>query len=302
MSLRLSALRTPWIFVAALSLILIGCSQLRFAYNQLDWAIPYYVGGYVSLTDEQSEKLDSAIEEFLHWHCSSQIPEYLNVFREWQALAEAEQVSRTQIWKYVEQTRGFWKALAEQSARQLSPLVLSLNSTQIDELFDNLADKNTDFGNEYVNAEHAEIEQVLYEHMVDRLETWLDDLQPQQLEWVKQWSRQARAWQAQRLQVRLNWQTSLRQSWLQRVNPGKFQKTFNSLLVNPEQTWPAGYADTRQQQREAMVQLLEKILNSMDAQQRRHLQNRLGDWADDLARLSCVQSTVAGLDLRSSKR
>ncbi len=54
------------LFIAGLAVLLSGCSRIQFAYNQLDWLIPYYiemivfVGG--QLNDGQRKHLASMAE------------------------------------------------------------------------------------------------------------------------------------------------------------------------------------------------------------------------------------------------
>lgn len=296
MSIRLSTNRYRLVVPFVLGWLLFGCTSLRFTYNQLDWTIPVYAGRYVSLTPQQDKGLDRAVGDFLYWHCSSQIPLYINVFRDWQTLAGGKPIAYSQLWLYVEQLQGYWTAMAAQAAKNLTPLVLTLTDTQVEEIFANLSEKNDDFREEYVSDEPEDIEHTLYKLMLDRLETWLDDLEPQQQRWVKEWSQQARLWQESRLQTRLAWQAALRQSWQHHADTALFGEKFTALMIHPEQSWPTDYERKKRQQQEVFVHLLEKLLNNLTIQQQQFLQKRLRDSTADLAALSCMPFTVAHLE------
>ena len=59
------------------AVLLAGCTS--FAYNRLDWLIPWYVGSYVDLTGEQRAHLRERLTTPLEWHRSEELANYIRI-------------------------------------------------------------------------------------------------------------------------------------------------------------------------------------------------------------------------------
>ena len=67
---------TITLFLAAL--VLAGC-MASFAYNRLDWLIPWYVDGYVDLTRDQRQLLKEQLAPSLQWHRQEELVHYVEI-------------------------------------------------------------------------------------------------------------------------------------------------------------------------------------------------------------------------------
>lgn len=56
-----------------------GCSTNAFVYKQLDWIIPWYVGGYVDLTAKQKTAFQGQLEPLLRWHRDEELLRYVGI-------------------------------------------------------------------------------------------------------------------------------------------------------------------------------------------------------------------------------
>jgi len=84
-------MRKPLLLLLAITLLLSACSRVGLAYRNLDWLIPWKLGDYVALTSEQSAWLKPQLQEHLAWHCSVELPRYLDwLQRSQQALSSRD--------------------------------------------------------------------------------------------------------------------------------------------------------------------------------------------------------------------
>ena len=73
---RISAL--PLIALLVGISLLTACSRLDLAYRNLDRLIPWKLGDYVALNSEQKAWLKPQLQEHLSWHCSVELPRYVD--------------------------------------------------------------------------------------------------------------------------------------------------------------------------------------------------------------------------------
>ena len=54
-----------------------GCST-KFAYNNIDWLIYWYIDDYIELTPKQEQAFDEKLSGWLEWHKQQELPQYLS--------------------------------------------------------------------------------------------------------------------------------------------------------------------------------------------------------------------------------
>ena len=76
-------LRTRAPFIITLVLLISACS-FKTLYNRLDYMIPSYVEGMVSLDDVLEEEVEQRAEGLLSWHRNTQLVQYADLLRTFQ--------------------------------------------------------------------------------------------------------------------------------------------------------------------------------------------------------------------------
>ncbi len=80
-----------------LSLAVAACSRVGLAYRNLDVIIPWTLGDYIDMHREQKGWLNERLKEHLQWHCTTQLPGYLQWLDRVQAMVENGQVNDAQL-------------------------------------------------------------------------------------------------------------------------------------------------------------------------------------------------------------
>ena len=74
-----------WLTHIAIALTVVlslgACSRMGLAYRNLDVIIPWTLSDYLDMNGEQKGWLDERLKEHLSWHCTTQLPGYLDWHR-----------------------------------------------------------------------------------------------------------------------------------------------------------------------------------------------------------------------------
>src|SRR5471032_2383765 len=135
MSYRLTSLF--WLLL--LSLALGACSRVGLAYRNLDVIIPWTLSDYLDMNSEQKGWLNERLKEHLSWHCSTQLPGYLDWLDRLQVMVETNQVTDAELQARTQEAK---QAIA-QTAREITPsaieLLKGLDDKQVAEMNDAFA-------------------------------------------------------------------------------------------------------------------------------------------------------------------
>ena len=80
-------------FVLAISLALGACSRMGLAYRNLDVIIPWTLSDYLDMNGEQKSWFNDRLKEHLSWHCTTQMPGYLDWLDRLQDMIATNQVT-----------------------------------------------------------------------------------------------------------------------------------------------------------------------------------------------------------------
>jgi len=181
-----------------------ACSS-KVAYHYLDWIIEWYIADYVTLDDTQEWLLRDALKKGLSWHKSSQLPLYVSSLDQLKGDIESE-LTQQELLAYVDTYNGFWLNIRTYVIPAAMNLLTTLTPEQINQLMENLEEKNQEHEDEYANKPIETRYKERSERMIERLEHWIDDLSPAQRRTVQQWSRELKPISKQWIANRRHWQ------------------------------------------------------------------------------------------------
>jgi len=72
----------------ALGLLVSACSKAGLAYRNLDWVISWRVNQYLDLDSQQKAWFKPKLQEHLTWHCSTELPRYVDWLQRTQDLVQ----------------------------------------------------------------------------------------------------------------------------------------------------------------------------------------------------------------------
>lgn len=266
-------------------LVLAACSRMELIYRNLDYLIPWKLDDYLSLDAEQSDWLDTRLAAQLRWHCSSELPRYLDwLDRQRPLLTGRPSAARLEV------ALGEARTLLQPSFAHLAPdaarLLAGLSTTQVAELDENLAEKRAEFAERYLGGSLAKRLQRRIEVAQPRLEEWLGPLHPQQRAYLRLWAARQEANVRPWLDYRSRWQAGLL-AQLRETPREALAARLEPQLADPERHWDEDYRQAVQRSQQSLAELLAELWASATPAQREFLRERLDSLREELAGLVC---------------
>ncbi|OJT50832.1 DUF6279 family lipoprotein [Pseudomonas moraviensis] len=271
------------------TLALGACSRVGLAYRNLDVIIPWSLSDYVDMNGEQKDWFNERLKEHLSWHCTTQLPGYLDWLDRLQAMVESNQVTDAAL---QERTAEAKQAIAD-TAREITPsaieLLQGLDDKQVAEMNDAFAKDLRKRQQEYVKPPLAQQIKERGERMEKRLNDWLGPLSDTQKQRVVAWTNALGDQNTQWIANRAHWQQQFSAAVAQRQS-AEFPQRIETLLVNRERLWTAdyrkAYANTEAQARSLFVDLMAEST----PQQRERLLKKIEGVRKDFNDLKCLKA------------
>lgn len=278
-------MRKSLLLLLTATLLLSACSRVGLAYRNLDWLIPWKLSDYVALTSEQSAWLKPQLQEHLAWHCSVELPAYLDwLQRSQQAL------SRRDSELMAGQLADFEQAM-QRIAVEITPsaieLLRGLSPRQVEQLMAALDEQNSKLREEFLDPPVQEQISRRAERMEERLQPWFGTLNAAQRERVQRWAaslgEQNQIW----LDNRMAWQQALREA-LDVRRGNDFATRMTALLQQRERFYTHAYQASYEKNRQAMAEMIVDLVEQADSKQMQRAENRLQRLHADLAAQQCT--------------
>lgn len=260
-------------------LMLAGCTS--FAYNRLDWLIPWYVDGYVDLTSEQRKLLRKKLTSQLDWHREEELANYIDILNRLEADMDGEVTADT-VRRWADEMFG----AAVRVQRSLLAVALEfgtqISDEQVEEFVVSLWERHEEMEEELRTRSDAEYADDDYDSLVETLERFLGRLDKQQkailreasnklVRFDKAWLDEGRAWLKKMenlLQREAGWQEAIMQAYDARAS-----------LRSDE------YRAAFEHNMGLVTQAYAEVIGTMSKRQRKRAQNEFDDLRRMLMRL-----------------
>jgi hypothetical protein len=275
------------------TLALGACSRVGLAYRNLDVIIPWTLSDYLDMNGEQKDWLNERLKKHLNWHCTTQLPGYLEWLDRLQSMVETNQVTDSALQARTTEAK---KAITE-TARQITPsaieLLQGLDDKQVAEMNDAFAKDLRKREKEYVKPPLAQQIAERGARMDKRLTDWLGPLSVSQEQRVMAWSTALGDQNTQWIANRAHWQKQFSEAVAQRQSP-QFPQQIETLLVDRESVWTPQYrqavANTEAQARSLFVDLMAEST----LKQRQRLLKKIEGVRKDFSDLKCLKAAKQG--------
>lgn len=277
-----------WIIVTLL-LALSGCSALRFTYGQAPLLAYWWLDGYVDFSSEQSPRVKAALEDFMAWHRSSQLPDYAVMLQRLQGMAR-ERVTPAQVCSMSDELQRRLETAFDRAVPQMAEIVRDFSPAQIDHLEKRYQRNNDEAARDFLQADPAERQEAALKRTVERAESIYGPLEEDQRSLLaaglaaspfdaQRWLEERRA--RQRDIVR-----TLRQLQAERADVATVQAALRAFSAQMSQSPRVDYRPYRQRLMEANCALTAQLHNSIRPAQRQHVLDKLKGWGEDLRSLA----------------
>ncbi len=276
-------LRAGWL--ALLCLMLISGCTAQFLYNRLNFLIPWYLSGQVSLDDAQEAELKNAISSLTAWHRSSQLGRYSAFMRSFSAEI-AQPVTREQIERASHTIEGFWVDIIRELTPDAALWLQSLSPAQVDELMTSFAEDDEDSRDEECTAPSEKQTERRIKGITRAVKYWAGPLDDAQRELVAEAAKELRPTGCDWLESRARWRDQLRRALSATADAQARDASVRALLLDPRPTWTQAYRSGFEANRSRIIDLMASLDATWNAAQRRAIQDRLTKLAGDLDELA----------------
>ena len=278
------------VVLLALSLVLTGCNRVGLDYRNLDVIIPWTLNDYLDMNAGQKTWFNDTLKEHLAWHCTTQLPGYLDWLDRLQQMAENGQVTDAALQARTGEAK---QAIAE-VARQITPsaveLLQGLDDQQVKEMNAALAKDLRKRQDEYLKPPLDQQIKDRAERMNKRLDAWIGPLSASQKARVTAWStdlgEQNQAW----IGNRAHWQAQFIDAVQQRNN-ADFAQKMQQLLVDRENLWTPQYRAAYAQTEASARSLLVDLMAESTPPQRLKLTQKIDGVRSDFKALKCLKAS-----------
>ncbi len=217
-----------------------GCNRVGLAYRNLDVIIPWTLSDYLDMNAGQKRWFNDTLQQHLAWHCTTQLPGYLDWLDRLQQMVDNHQVSDNALQSRTDEA----KQAVSEIARAITPsavhLLRGLDDQQVKDMNDALAKDLRKRQDEYLKPPLPRQIQARAERMSKRLDAWIGPLSASQQQRVVAWSAELGDQNQQWIDNRARWQAQFIDAVQQRHAPDFAQK-MQQLLVDRERAWTPEY-------------------------------------------------------------
>jgi Family of unknown function (DUF6279) len=279
------------VILLTLSLVLAGCNRVGLAYRNLDVIIPWTLNDYLDMNAGQKSWFNDTLKEHLAWHCTTQLPGYLDWLDRLQQMVDNNQVTDAALQTRTVEAK---QAIAE-VAREITPsaiqLLQGLDDRQVKEMSDALAKDLRKRQDEYLKPPLAQQIKERAQRMSKRLNAWIGPLSDSQQNRVTAWSIALGEQNQEWIGNRARWQAQFIAAVQQR-HSADFPQKMQQLLVDRESLWTPEYKAAYARTETAARSLIVDLMAESTPQQRMKLTQKIDGVRSDFKALKCLKATA----------
>ena len=285
MFLRLSK---ALIIATAFALALVACSRIDLAYRNLDRLVPWSLDDYLAMNRDQRSLLDERLKQHLAWHCTTELPGYLDWLDRVRSMVADGQVTDQALQQRMNEARQAIGRVAEAITPSAAELLRGMSDAQVAQLGEALREDISERQEKYVDTPLSKQVARRAERMEKRLTPWFGELTAAQRQRVQTWAQALGDQNRQWIANRAHWQQQLMLAMNQRSD-ASFEPRLAQLLQRKESLWTAQYRAAFENSEQQTRSLLIDLLQQSSPAQRQYLQGRLAKVRTDFSELKCLK-------------
>ena len=269
-----------------LSLLLASCSS-KFAYNNLDWWVYWYLDDYIELNDRQEEQFDDYLNNWLSWHKRSELTRYKAHLEQVKQQVVEDKLNYETLLKHLESAKSHWERVRDEVSPELAIMAKELSDEQVVTLFAALEKDNKEEENER-EEELKKTEQARLEKRIERIEEMVEerigDLTKDQKQIVSTYSTQYISTSGDWLKYRRDIQNAARRLFVTRSSNTNFADELIYLMQHPEDYRSEAYQQASTQNTKVMATMLSEIISVLTAKQKSTLIEHIDELIETVSR------------------
>lgn len=294
LSKRLQTIKIP--ALCCLFLLITACSAVRFAYNQGDTIIRWWIDDHIGLTAEQELLTREILEQQLWWHRTEQLADISKTLEQLRRQLNRP-LTTNEISQFTDDIKKFTYEIAKKATPDAAKIFVTLQSNQIENMQKRMQKGNEKFAREWLPPSLEKQNKVRADKVIDRVEWLFGSISKEQEEKIRQHIKNNPLDMNMVYQERLRRQNDLIKI-VKSINQNKLnQQQAEDLLVVYMKNFE--YGTTKEQQdfgkkRSALgVQLGSFVTQIMNDEQRKYAGGRVETWALNVQELIKESSVLA---------
>jgi hypothetical protein len=260
-----------------------GCSAIKLAYNSADDLAYWWLDGYFDFAATQSAAARSVVSDLHRWHRREELPHYIELLERGQKLALGE-VTTEQTCALFAEANARIDALGPPITTALATLATPLKPAQFESLRAKLEKNRLEWQRDWIDLEPAERDEKRLERLIDSVERFYVRIDAPQREALQELVRSV-PFESGLIQRDMRRRHEDLLTTLQRFQRQSDAALLSAWFDRVRHTPDAEYAAYLDRVRESTCRSMARLHNSTSPEQRRRLNDRLRDYADDLRTL-----------------
>lgn len=156
-----------------------ACSSVRFAYNQGDTLLYWWVDAYVDLDSEQGGMVKQDIDQLISWHRKTQLRDYSALLDRAQGKLSSN-VTHADLRGLYRDVMARTQVLAYKALPELTDLALSVKPDQMANIQEKFDKNNSTYRKKFINIDQEKKQKLRYKKSMEQLNLWFGDFSSEQ--------------------------------------------------------------------------------------------------------------------------
>lgn len=275
----------------ALTVIVAGCSTIRFTYNHGDTLMYWWLNAYLDLDSDQSDWVKKDIDKLFQWHRATQLRDYAGLLTKMQRQLGDGNVTQDELLADYRDIKARTELLAYKALPELADLAMSIKPDQIGQMEKKFAKNNDKFRRQFMSGSLDDQHEARFKKAMDQLTLWFGDFSREQEAQLRKASDARPLDNEIWLQERVMRQKKI-VALLQRIHQEKMNKEqtmaaihdllrgfFDRMEAPDRKAFFDAYVDSTSQ-------FILTAIRITTPEQRAHAQKRMQGWIDDFNALA----------------
>ena len=282
--------------VCCFVLLITACSTVRFAYNQGDTLIRWWIDDHIGLTAEQEVLTRELLEQQFWWHRTEQLAEVSKTLEQLRRQLHRP-LSTQEVSQFSDDLKKFIYAIAKKSTPDAAKIFVTLQNNQIEKMQKRMQKGNEKFAKEWLPPSAEKQNKVRADKVIDRVEWLFGTINKEQEEKIRQHIKNNPLDMNMVYQERLRRQNDLikivRTIHQNKLNQQQAEELLMVYMKNFEYGTSKEQQDFGKKRAAIGVQLSSFITHTMNDEQRKYASGRVETWALDVQELVKESAVLA---------
>jgi hypothetical protein len=269
---------------------------VRFAYNQGDTLIRWWIDDHIGLTAEQEVLTRELLEQQFWWHRTEQLAEVSKTLEQLRRQLHRP-LSTQEVSQFSDDLKKFIYAIAKKSTPDAAKIFVTLQSNQIEKMQKRMQKGNEKFAKEWLPPSAEKQNKVRADKVIDRVEWLFGTINKEQEEKIRQHIKNNPLDMNMVYQERLRRQNDLikivRTIHQNKLNQQQAEELLMVYMKNFEYGTSKEQQDFGKKRAAIGVQLSSFITHTMNDEQRKYASGRVETWALDVQELVKESAVLA---------